>query len=172
MIVSTAALAGVVGGWVLATAPVFDPPAGAATQQTALPADADPAAIERAALGAFNAFARLRSAGDLAYLAYYHQDAAIHVRVLYSEGRTEEFKFRRGNWAGLQKDTPPKARANGATYSQIHTHMADNLVIVEAKRSVEIEDHTGPYKVAMVQTSGGEWRVIEEWIESKRYSDD
>jgi hypothetical protein len=24
----------------------------------------------------------------------------------------------------------------------------------------------------MVQTSGGEWRVIEEWIESKRYSDD
>lgn len=171
IIVGMALVVGILGGWVLGSAPDFDDGAGAATQQAALPADADPAALERAALAAFKSFARLQSTSDLAYLAYYHEDAAIHLRRLLPEGGADTLDFRRGNWVGLQKHKRSAGAGregdDGPSYSQIHTRMDGNLVIVEAKRADESENHTGPYKAAWVQASGGEWRIIEEWIEAR-----
>jgi hypothetical protein len=164
-------IAAAFGGWVIALAPDFDDTTGAATQPAALPPDVDPAAIERAALSAFKQFAKLQSGFDMAYLSYYHEDAAIHLRRLLPQGGTDTLEFRRGNWAGLQQQRYANsaggvAEAGGPAYSQLHTHVEGSLVIIEAKRWVAAENHTGPYKVALVRTDAGDWKIIEEWIES------
>lgn len=165
-------IAAAYGGWVIGFAPDFDDSTGAATQQAALPADADPAALERAAIGAFKQFARLQAGFDFAYLDYYHEDAAIHLHRLKPQGAADTLDFRRGNWAGLQKQRYSAsagrvAESGGPAYSQLHSRVEGNLVIIEAKRRVESENHTGPYKVALVQTADGRWKIIEEWLETQ-----
>jgi hypothetical protein len=171
-VVGMTVLAAVFGVWAMRLAPSFDSATGAATQQAALPANADPAALERSAMSAFKQFAKLQATYDLAYLSYYHEDAAIHLHRLLPQGGGDTLDFRRGNWAGLQKQRYDSsagrvADGGGPAYSQLHSHVEGNLVIIEARRRVESENHTGPYKVAMVRTDAGDWKIIEEWIESQ-----
>ena len=52
-------------------------------------------------------------------------------------------------------------------YNQLRTRVEGNIVIIEGKRRIDSEGHTGPYKVAMVRTADGGWQIIEEWIEAK-----
>ena len=163
-------IAAAYGGWVIGFAPDFDDSTGAAAQQAALPADADPAALERAAMSTFKQFARLQAGFDLSYLDYYHKDAAIHLHRLKPQGGADTLDFRRGNWSGLQKQRLSAsagriAEAGGPTFSQLHSRVDGNLVIIEAKRRVESENHTGPYKVVLVQSADGGWKIIEEWLE-------
>jgi len=171
-VVGMTVLAAVFGVWAMRLAPSFDTARGAATQQAALPGDADPAALERSALSAFTDFARLEARFDLAFLAYYHDKAAIHLHRLLPDGGAETLDYGRAGWAGLQKhwyaDGAGRiAEDAGPAYSQLHTRVEGNLVIIEGRRRVEVENHTGSYKVAMVQTAGGGWKIIEEWIESQ-----
>jgi hypothetical protein len=167
----------IVTGWLIVSAHRFDeePAAGMSTQQAALPPDVDPAALERGALVAFKDFAKLQSKWDLGFLAYYHPQAAIHLRHLLPDGATDTVEYRTRGWKSLQKHWAPGSEReewpDAPAYSGISTRLDGNLVVIEARRRVETENHTGPYKVALVQTPDGEWRIIEEWIESQLYAD-
>lgn len=113
---------------------------------------------------------------DLGFLAYYHPQAAIHLRRLLPDGDTDTIEYRTRGWRSLQKHWAPSSgnsedRSDTPAYNGIRTRLEGNLVIIEGRRRVESEGHTGPYKVALVQTPDGEWRIIEEWIESQLYSD-
>jgi hypothetical protein len=64
-----AILFSILAGWVIVSSARFDgedAPTAMSTQAGALPADADPAALQRAALSAFKDFARLEARFDLA----------------------------------------------------------------------------------------------------------
>ena len=164
-------------GWLIVSAHRFDDDAamGMSTQQAALPAGADPAALERGALAAFEDFARLQSRWDLGFLAYYHPQAAIHLHRILPDGRAETIEYRTRGWKNLQKHWAPSSDREDSpdtpAYNGIRTRLEGNLVIVEGRRHVESENHTGPYKAALVQTPDGEWRIIEEWIESQLHAD-
>ena len=174
-IIAWGILFAVLAGWLIVSASRFGgdaAPTGMRSQTAALPADVDPAALQRAALDAFTKFARLEARFDLAFLAYYDDKAAVHLRRLLPDGGTETIEYGSAGWAELQRHW----YANGAEhisqdaapgYNQLHAQVAGNVVIIEGKRRVEAEGHTGPYKVAMARTEGGDWRIVEEWIESK-----
>jgi hypothetical protein len=168
----------ILAGWLVVRAHRFDgdAPAGMATQQADLPADADPAEMERKALSAFKEFARLQAKWDLGFLAYYHPQAAIHLRRLPPDGAAETTEYGTRAWKSLQKHWAPGSAMNDErtdvpAYNGIRTRLEGNIVIVEGRRRVDSEGHTGPYKAAFVRTEGGEWQIVEEWIESQIYSD-
>lgn len=143
------------------------------SQTATLSADADPAALQRSALDAFTRFARLQARFDLGYLAYYDEQAAVHFRRLRPDGGVDVQDYGRAGWADLQRhlfsDGAERISQDAApAYNQLHAHVEGGSVIIEGKRRIESESHTGPYKVAMVPTADGDWRIVEEWIESKQ----
>jgi hypothetical protein len=171
-----AILFSLLAGWLIVSSKRFDgdaaAPAGMASQTAALSADADPAVLQRAALNAFTKFARLEARFDLAFLAYYHEKVAVHFHRLLPDGGADTLDYGRAGWADLQKHwfsggAERIAQDAAPAYSQLRTRVEGGLVIIEGRRRVESEDHTGPYKVAMVRTEAGDWQIVEEWIEAK-----
>jgi hypothetical protein len=169
----------ILAGWLVVRAHRFDgdAPAGMATQQAELPADADPAEMQRKALSAFKEFARLQTRWDVGFLAYYHPQAAIHLRRLLPDGSAETTEYSTRAWKSLQKHwasstAASEDRTDTPAYNGIRTRIEGNLVIIEGRRRVDSIEHNGPYKAALVQAEDGEWRIIEEWIESRLYAGD
>jgi ketosteroid isomerase-like protein len=155
-------------GWVIATAPSADPQPGIAGLTDAA-AETDPRQAEREALSAFAEFAALQSAADFAYLAYYHDNAAIHLRRLQPDGSETLLDFHKGNWAGLQRHrySASAGKVDAPAYSRLAARSDGAVVIIEGKRSLRSEGHTGAYKAALMRDADGKWKIVEEWLESK-----
>lgn len=155
-------------GWVIATAPSADPQPGVAGLTDVAP-ESDPRQAEREALGAFAEFAALQSAADFTYLAFYHDNAAIHLRKLLPDGGETLLEFHKGNWAGLQRHrhSASAGQVDAPAYSGLAAHSDGAVVIVEGKRSMRSEGHTGAYKAALQRGADGKWKIVEEWLESK-----
>ncbi|HZF34937.1 MAG TPA: hypothetical protein VE914_14150 [Candidatus Angelobacter sp.] len=171
-----AILFSILAGWLIVSAKRFDGdaavPTGMSSQTAMLSADADPAALQRAALNAFTKFARLEARFDLAFIAYYHEKVAVHFHRLLPDGGAETLEYGRAGWADLQKHwfsggAERSSQDAAPAYSRLCTRIEGGLVIIEGKRRIESEGHTGPYKVAMVRTEAGDWKIIEEWLEAK-----
>lgn len=118
----------------------------------------------------FARYVNLSQAYDPAITELYADDAVIHARKIYKDGRVREMDITVSEYKPLIKSSLPiaKDRGDGSTFDKVSYVQEGAKVRITATRYSILRKNHSPHSMLVAPDPSGKWLIVEETAQAQQ----